>query len=78
MPYRTNNYEREELPLNFFNQTALNGENNKRLYSARPTNSEGTAAWSEDSEVIPRSKVEIPAVADVEEAKDWVDNGSRL
>ncbi len=72
------NKESEELPLNFFNQTALNGENNKRLYSTYPTNPEGTAAWSEDSKVIPRSKVEIPAIADVEEAKDWVDNESRL
>ena len=64
--------------MNFFNQTALTGENNKRLYKAYPTNSEGTAAWSEDSDVIPKSKVEIPDIANVEEAKDWVDNGSRL
>lgn len=64
--------------MNFFNQTALNGENNKRLYSANPTNSEGMAAWSEDSEILPQSKVEIPDVDNVDEAKDWVDNGSRL
>ena len=64
--------------MNFFNQTALTGENNKRLYSSRPTNSEGTAAWSEDSEILPQSNVEIPDVDHVEDAKDWVDNGSRL
>ncbi len=64
--------------MNFFNQTALTGENNKRLYSARPTNNEGTAAWTEDSEIMPVSNVEIPAEGFVEEAKDWVDNGSRL
>ena len=64
--------------MNFFNQTALSGENNKRLYSTYPTNPEGTAAWSEDSEIVPISKVEIPDAYDVEEAKDWVDNGSRL
>lgn len=64
--------------MNFFKQTALDGKDNKRLYSSRPTNSEGTAAWSEDSEIMPVSKVEIPDTDFVEEAKDWVDNGSRL
>lgn len=64
--------------MNFFNKTALSGKDNGRLYSYEPTNSEGTAAWSEDKRTIPISQVDIPSVANVDEAKDWVDNGSRL
>lgn len=64
--------------MQFFNQTALSGKNNKRLYSSTPTNNEGTAAWSDDDKTIANSQVTIPADSCVEEAKDWVDNGSRL
>ncbi len=64
--------------MQFFNQTALSGKNNKRLYSSTPTNSEKTAAWNDDNETIANSQVQIPATSCVEEAKDWVDNGSRL
>lgn len=64
--------------MNFFNQTALSGKDNKRLYAYEPTNNEGTAAWAEEKDALPKSQVEIPSVANIDEAKDWVDNGSRL
>lgn len=64
--------------MNFFNKTALSGENNRRLYSDKPTNSEGTAAWNDEKHQVPKSQVDIPSTSGTEEAKDWVDNGSRL
>lgn len=66
------------MPVQFFNQTALTGKNNSRLKSTVPTNRESTAAWSDYERTIAKSEVPIPAPEGVEEAKDWVDNGSRL
>lgn len=56
----------------------LNGEDNKRLKKYRSTNNESTAAWADIDKLKPESKVSIPSLSNVEEAKDWVDNGSRL
>lgn len=70
--------EREVDPLKFFNQTALSGKDNKRLYSDTPRNCESTAAWTEDEREMPKSRVEIPKTSSVEDAKEWVDNGSKL
>ena len=56
----------------------LSGENNKRLKKYRPTNSAQTAAWADIDELKPESKVSVPSLSNVKEAKDWVDNGSRL
>ncbi len=57
----------------------LSGEHNKRLKAYRPIKNEGTAAWSNiDNLRTDGSKVHIPSLYNVEEAKDWVDNGSRL
>ena len=57
----------------------LSGEHNKRLKAYRPVKNEGTAAWSNiDKLRNDGSKVSIPSLYDVAEAKDWVDNGSRL
>ena len=56
----------------------LSGENNKRLKKYRPTNSQGTAAWANIDSLKPESKVSIPSLSSVEQAKDWVDNGSKL
>lgn len=57
---------------------ALSGKNNKRLNNVESTNSEGTAAWAEVDEILEDSHVTIPGKKDVLEAKDWVDNGSKL
>ena len=57
----------------------LSGEHNKRLKSYRPVKNEGTAAWANiDRLRQDGSKVSIPSELNVKEAKDWVDNGSRL
>lgn len=71
--------EREVRPVQFFNQTAFTGKDNKRLKSTVPTNHEGlTAAWSDYNSTISRGDVPVPSDEGVDEAKDWVDNGSRL
>ena len=57
----------------------LSGEHNKRLKAHRPVKNEGTAAWANiDNLRTDGSKVSIPSLDNVVEAKDWVDNGSRL
>ncbi|MGL5331044.1 MAG: CDIF630_02480 family spore surface protein [Peptostreptococcaceae bacterium] len=57
---------------------ALSGANNNRLTKHRPTNNAQNAAWADVDKLKPESKVSIPSLSNVEEAKDWVDNGSRL
>ena len=57
---------------------ALNGENNKRLKAHRPINNEYTAAWADNSKLKNNTNVNTPSLNNVEEAKDWVDNGSKL
>ena len=60
------------------NVELLSGENNKRLKSNRPTNQESTAAWANTQELQEVTNVSIPSLNNVENAKEWVDNGSRL
>jgi len=57
---------------------ALDGMNNKRLDNTKATNSEETSARSNEEATLKQSNVSIPAEYDVEKAKNWVDNGSRL
>lgn len=57
---------------------ALTGKNNKRLKAHRPIKSESTAAWANTENLQSETKVSIPSLSNVEEAKEWVDNGSRL
>ncbi|RDY24573.1 DUF3787 domain-containing protein [Romboutsia maritimum] len=56
----------------------LSGKNNKRLKKGVPTNNEKTAAWADIDKLQPESKVSVPSLENVVEAKDWVDNGSKL
>ena len=56
----------------------LTGANNQRLTKHTPTNSQQTAAWSDIDKLKIESNVSIPSEESVEEAKDWVDNGSQL
>lgn len=56
----------------------LSGKNNKRIDNTDPTNCEGTAAWANNEKNLKVSNVSIPAEYDVDKAKNWVDNGSRL
>lgn len=57
---------------------ALTGANNKRLKKHTPTNNAENAAWTDIDKLKAESKVSIPSLSNVKEAKDWVDNGSRL
>lgn len=56
----------------------LNGTDNKRLGKMNCTNSEGTAAWANIDKLKDDSNVGIPDEYNVEKAKNWVDNGSKL
>lgn len=56
----------------------LQGKNNKRLQTVNPTNSEGTAAWQNSETNYDVDQVNKPSLDRVIDAKDWVDNGSRL
>lgn len=56
----------------------LQGKNNKRLNTVDPTNSEGTAAWSNSDKNYKVDMVNKPSLDKVIDAKDWVDNGSKL
>lgn len=57
---------------------SLSGKHNKRLDSTKATNKEETAARTNEEMILRKSNVSIPAEYDVEKAKNWVDNGSRL
>ena len=56
----------------------LSGKNNKRLKETTPMKSEYTAAWANIEGMLPESNVPQPALEDVINAKEWVDNGSKL
>ncbi len=57
---------------------AFQGRNNKRLNTCNPTNCECTAAWSNSDELYDVELVNKPSIDRVIDAKDWVDNGSKL
>ncbi|MDF2614782.1 MAG: hypothetical protein K0S71_2568 [Clostridia bacterium] len=56
----------------------VRGENNKRLYSDDPIKNEGTAAWAHTERLMDETQVNVPSERNVINAKEWVDNGSRL
>lgn len=55
----------------------LSGKDNERLHSTTPVNNAYTEAILDKYAEYPGSKVSIPSLDSVEEAKDWVDNGSQ-
>lgn len=56
----------------------LDGRDNRRIGAFRPTDNEGTAAWTNEETKQKHTDVTIPKIEGVIEAKKWVDNGSRL
>ena len=56
----------------------LSGRKNKRLYSKVRLNNNYTAAWADIDKVYPNTNVSAPSEEQTKEAKDWVDNGSKL
>ncbi len=59
-------------------EKTLSGIDNKRLGKIDCTNNEGTAAWANIDKLQDDSNVSIPDEYNVEKAKNWVDNGSKL
>jgi Domain of unknown function (DUF3787) len=59
-------------------EKTLRGMDNKRLEKIDFTNNEGTAAWANMDKIQDGSRVGIPDEYNVEKAKNWVDNGSKL
>ena len=55
----------------------LSGKDNERLFCTTPVNSAYTEAILNKNGEYPDSKVTIPSLDSVLEAKDWVDNGSK-
>ncbi|HEX2927132.1 MAG TPA: DUF3787 domain-containing protein [Ruminiclostridium sp.] len=56
----------------------LDGRDNRRQTAFRPTDNEGTAAWTNEGTRQEHTDVVIPKDEGVLEAKKWVDNGSKL
>lgn len=56
----------------------LDGHNNRRQTAFRPTDNEGTAAWTKEGTKQKHTDVVIPDMEGVLESKNWVDNGSKL
>ena len=56
----------------------LSGKRNARLYSSVPVENNYTAAWTDPGYIYPETNVTAPSEEITEEAKDWVDNGSKL
>lgn len=56
----------------------LSGNHNKRIDTEKETNNARTAAYANIYKEIAGSKVSIPSEHAVEDAKQWVDNGSKL
>lgn len=56
----------------------LSGKKNKRLNTCNPTNKEGIAAWQNIEGLYQVDQVNKPSEESIIDAKDWVDNGSKL
>lgn len=56
----------------------LDGSDNKRMNSKKPTNKESTAALQSSATRYQEDNVNKPSIERVVDAKDWVDNGSKL
>ncbi len=60
------------------NTEKLQGQDNQRAGARKPTNNEGTAAWQSAEGHYKTDQVNKPSLDRVVDAKDWVDNGSKL
>lgn len=56
----------------------LSGKDNRRLKLKTPVDQNSTAAWADIEKMREHSNTPVPSLENVIEAKDWVDNGSRL
>lgn len=56
----------------------LYGNLNKRIDKLYELESEANAAWTNTAKTAPKTNIPIPSEEAVVNAKEWVDNGSRL
>ena len=63
---------------NYTKENVLTGAQNKRLYRTDVENLQDTAASADNITQGGTDKMPMPSALAVEEAKEWVDNGSRL
>jgi hypothetical protein len=56
----------------------MQGKKNKRLNTSDATNCECTAAWQDAEKNYKVDNVNKPSLERVIDAKEWVDNGSKL
>ncbi|SET19862.1 CDIF630_02480 family spore surface protein [[Clostridium] polysaccharolyticum] len=61
-----------------FNVAEGKVKNNARSFNTKTRISQTTAALAEHYKATPEANVTIPSGEAVSEAKDWVDNGSKL
>lgn len=73
-----NKLERRGNIMDQKTEKTLSGFNNKKLDKAQPTNKETTAAWANIEKSPEDTKINIPSEYEIEKAKNWVDNGSKL
>lgn len=59
-------------------ENVLNGKNNARMNTTEPMDDVSTEAWTSTEKVYDRTNVNIPSAKAVNDAKRWVDNGSKL
>ncbi len=57
---------------------ALTGKNNKRLDVKMTRDNQSTAAWAQADHRERETNVIIPTDSGIANAKEWVDNGSKL
>ena len=57
---------------------ALTGVHNNRINKTEKSDNESTAAWTGTGHYTKDANVAIPSSQAVQNAKDWVDTGSRL
>lgn len=60
------------------NKNVLTGADNKRLNNSDALNSPGAAAYTSAIDLEKHTHVNIPSEEEVMDAKEWVDNGSKL
>jgi hypothetical protein len=57
---------------------ALTGKDNQRLTKHKPTNQATNSALTSNACVDNKTNATIPSLSGVIDAKEWVDNGSKL
>lgn len=64
--------------MNHKKSMPLDGNHNRRIDKLYELECEAAAAWTNTAKTAPKTNVSIPKEDAVINAKEWVDNGSRL